>query len=160
MINTNKKENLEEHKIIPPVSFYFSVKFLGPITINDMAFFEVSGLTVELETQEIDLGGGNKRIFPIRQKHGNLICKRPLRLLYSSALSGWVDRTMRGGVDESIVTCDMVVQLLNAIGEPQCAWSIKSAYPVKWDIAGFDSKKNEIVLETIEFAYDTVTRMM
>lgn len=151
---------LEEHQIIPPVSFYFNVKFLGSMDINDMSFFEVSGLTVELETQEIDLGGGNKRLLPVRQKHGNLICKRPLRLLYSSGLSGWGERTMRGGVDESIVTCDIVVQLLSAIGDPKCAWNIRGAYPVKWDIAGFDSKKNEIAFETIEFAYDTLNRIM
>lgn len=151
---------LEEHNIIPPVSFYFSVNFLGTLHINDMSFLEVSGLTVELETQEIDMGGGNKRMLPIRQKHGNLICKRPLRLLYSSELSKWVNRTMRGGVDESIVTCDIAIQLLSTIGDPKCAWYIKGAYPVKWDTAGFDSKKNEIALETIEFAYDTINRIM
>lgn len=151
---------LEEHHIIPPVSFYFNVKFSGSMGINDMSFLEVSGLMVELETQEIDMGGGNKRVLPIRQKHGNLICKRPLRLLNSSELSRWVDRTMRGGVDESMVTCDITVQLLSAIGDPKCAWNIKGAYPVKWDVAGFDSKKNDIALETIEFAYDTINRMM
>lgn len=150
---------LEEDQI-PPVSFYFNVKFSGTMRIDDMSFFEVSGLTVELETQEIDMGGGNKRLLPVRQKHGNLICKRPLRLLSSSELSKWVDRTMRGGVDESIVTCDITVQLLDATGDPNCAWNVKGAYPVKWDVAGFDSKKNDIALETIEFAYDTINRMM
>lgn len=150
---------LEEDQI-PPVSFYFNVKFSGTMRIDDMSFFEVSGLTVELETQEIDMGGGNKRLLPVRQKHGNLICKRPLRLLSSSELSKWVDRTMRGGVDESIVTCDITVQLLDATGDPNCAWNVKGVYPVKWDVAGFDSKKNDIALETIEFAYDTINRMM
>ena len=149
-----------DHIIPPPVSFYFQVEFVGPLEIDDMAFSEVSGLTMELETQEIDMGGGNKRIVPVRQKHGNLVCKRPLHEVIMSDLSLWVNNTMRGGVDTEIVPCDLVVKLLDADGVPQCAWYIKSAYPVKWDIAGFDSKKNDVALETIEFAYDTNRRVM
>lgn len=151
---------LEEHKIIPPVSFYFNVEFEGPLSINDMSFLEVTGLTVELETQEIDMGGGNKRVLPVRQKHGNLVCRRPLRSVDTSDLSAWIERTMSGGVDRPITACNILVTLLDPDEFPQCAWYIKGAYPVKWDIAGFDSKKNEIALETIEFAYDTIRRAM
>lgn len=150
----------DDHKIAPPTSFYFVVEFVGPLTIGDMAFLEVSGLTMELETQEIDMGGGNKRILPVRQKHGNLVCKRPLHPVGMSELSDWVNNTMRGGVDEVITTCDITLKLLDSLGNPQCAWYIKGAYPVKWDIAGFDSRKNDIALETIEFAYDTTNRIM
>lgn len=149
-----------DHIIPPPVSFYFQIEFVGPLKINDMAFLEVSGLTMELETQEIDMGGGNKRVVPVRQKHGNLVCKRPLRGVFMSELSSWVNMTMRGGVDSEIIPCDLMVKLLNPDGNPECAWFIKSAYPVKWDIAEFDSKKNDVALETIEFAYDTNRRVM
>lgn len=151
---------MEFDHFTPPVSFYFQVEFIGPLKINDMAFLEVSGLTMQLETQEIDMGGGNKRVVPIRQKHGNLVCKRPLHGVFMSELSSWVNMTMRGGVDSEIIPCDLMVKLLNPDGNPECAWFIKSAYPVKWDIAGFDSKKNDVALETIEFAYDTNRRVM
>ena len=149
-----------DHFTPPPVSFYFQLEFIGPLNINDMAFLEVSGLTMELETQEIDMGGGNKRVVPVRQKHGNLVCKRPLHGVFISELSSWVNMTMRGGVDSEIIPCDLMVKLLDPDGNPECAWFIKSAYPVKWDIAGFDSKKNDVALETIEFAYDTNRRVM
>lgn len=148
-----------DHIIPPPVSFYFQVEFLGPLEIEDMAFLEVTGLTMELETQEIDMGGGNKRVVPLRQKHGNLICKRPLHGLGMSSLSLWVNDTMRGGVDTAITPCDLMVKLLDPNGRPECAWFIKGAYPVKWEIAGFDSKKNDVALESIEFAYDTNRRV-
>lgn len=149
-----------DHIIPPPVSFYFQVEIVGPKDIEDMAFLEVSGMTMELETQEIELGGSHKRAVPIRSKHGNLVCKRPLHAIVISDLSQWTDSTMKGGVDEKIIPCDLIVKLLDASGNPQCGWYIKGAYPIKWDIAGFDSKKNDIALETIEFAYDTVIRVL
>lgn len=149
-----------DHIIPPPTAFYFNVHFVGPLPIQDMAFLEVSGLTMELETQEIDVGGGNKRLFPVRQKHGNMVCKRPLNPVELSPLSLWTGLTLMGGVDEPIVTCDVMITLLGPYGEPQCGWYINGAYPVKWDIAGFDSKKNDVAMESIEFAYNMVTRVL
>lgn len=49
-----------DHIIPPPTAFYFNVQFLAPFPIPDMAFLEVSGLTMELETIEIEEGGGPK----------------------------------------------------------------------------------------------------
>lgn len=36
-----------DHIIPPPTAFYFNVQFLAPFPIPDMAFLEVSGLTME-----------------------------------------------------------------------------------------------------------------
>lgn len=149
-----------DHILPPPTAFYFNVHFIGPLPILDMSFLEVSGMTMELETQEIEVGGGNKRMIPVRQKHGNLVCKRPLKPVVLSALSVWTAATLMGGVDQQIVTSDVMVTLLGSLGEPTCGWYISGAYPVKWDIAGFDSKKNDIALESIELSYNTVTRVL
>lgn len=149
-----------DHIMPPPAAFYFNVSFIGPLPILDMAFLEVSGLTMELETQEIEVGGGNKRAIPVRQKHGNLICKRPLHPVALSALSAWTSATMIGAVDVPIVTSDIMVTLLDSDGTPATGWYIAGAYPVKWEVAGFDSKKNDVALESIEFSYNTVTRVM
>ena len=35
-----------DHIIPPPTAFYFNVQFLAPFPIPDMAFLEVSGLTM------------------------------------------------------------------------------------------------------------------
>lgn len=149
-----------DHIIPPPTAFYFNVHFVGPLPIADMAFIEVSGLSMQLTTQEVDLGGGNKRKMPMHQQHGNLVCKRPMKPLLMSSLSVWVATTMSGIVDAPIIPCDAVITLLSPVGTPECGWFVKGAYPVKWDIASFDSKKNDIAIESIEFVFDTVTRVM
>lgn len=132
---------------------------MGPVALQDMAFIEVTGLTMEMETLEIDEGGGHKRKIPGPMKHGNLVCKRPMKMLAMSVLSAWAADTMAGDADQDVITCDILVSLLSFDGAPECAWALTNAYPVKWDVAGFDSKKNDIALETIEFAYDIVRRV-
>lgn len=149
-----------DHIMPPPTAFYFNVHFIGPLPIMDMEFLEVTGMTMEMEIKEIDEGGGHKRRIPGPMKHGNLVCKRPMKPVAMSALSAWTSATMLGGVETDILTSDVMVTLLSAIGTPECGWYISGAYPIKWDIAGFDSKKNDIALETIEFAYDTITRVL
>lgn len=149
-----------DHIIPPPTAFYFNVHFMAPFPIGDMAFLEVSGLSMEMETQEVDEGGGHKRRIPGSMKHGNLVCKRPMKPLGVSALSGWTSRTMMGGIDKEVMACNVLVTLLSPIGTPECGWMITNAYPIKWDVAGFDSKRNDVALETIEFAYDTIRRVM
>lgn len=53
-----------------------------------------------------------------------------------------------------------MVTLLDAQGGPLCVWSLTGVYPVKWDIASFDSKKNEVAIESIEFAYNMINRIL
>lgn len=149
-----------DHIMPPPTAFYFNVHFIGPLSITDMEFLEVTGMTMEMEVKEIDEGGGYKRWIPGPMKHGNLVCKRPLKPIGMSALSAWTYATMSGGAETDILTSDVMVTLLSAMGTPECGWYISGAYPIKWDIAGFDSKKNDIALETIEFAYDTIKRVL
>lgn len=148
-----------DHITPPPTAFYFNVHFMGPVALQDMSFIEVTGLTMEMETLEIDEGGGYKRRIPGPMKHGNLVCKRPMKTLEMSVLSAWAADTMEWNLGRDVITCDILVSLLSFDGTPECAWALTDAYPVKWDVAGFDSKKNDIALETIEFAYDTVIRV-
>lgn len=144
----------------PPVAFYFNVHFVAIPSVRDMAFMEVSGLLVELSVEEVAEGGGLKRRLPGGPKHSNLICKRPMKPLSLSDLSMWTEQTMYGGVHSPIITSPVIVTLLGSLGEPQCGWMITGAYPVKWEVAPFDSKKNNVVVETIEFAFDTITRVL
>lgn len=83
-----------DHIIPPPTAFYFNVQFwlLFPIGYG---LSEVSGLTMELETIEIEEGGGPKVRLPGYRKHGNLVCKRPMKRLGLSALSMWTTATMQ-----------------------------------------------------------------
>ena len=53
----------------PPVSFHFKVEVLGlsPIS-NDVRFTEVSGLSVEMGTEEVPEGGENRFIQKYRSE--------------------------------------------------------------------------------------------
>lgn len=84
-----------DHFAPPPVAFYFKVHFIGIKTVIDMAFMEVSGLTMEMDMEEIEEGGGMKRKIPVRMKHGNLVCKRPMKPIALSGLSIWTASSIK-----------------------------------------------------------------
>ncbi|TAJ12203.1 phage tail protein [Marinilabiliaceae bacterium JC017] len=144
----------------PPVAFYFSVSFPGNADIEDASFKEVSGISTEMDLESVEEGGENRFTYqlPKRIKHGNLVMKRGMTKT-TSKLVKWVKQTLESGFSEAFVTKSIQVDLLNPSGEPLHTWLLDNAYPVKWDIQGFDSEKNEIVIETIEFAYNTIKRM-
>lgn len=45
---------------IPFSSFYFRLSFLGAASKLDVAFQEVSGLSVQIDTEEVTCGGENR----------------------------------------------------------------------------------------------------
>src|SRR4051794_23136075 len=75
----------------PPVGFHFEVHFpgVGP-NDDDVRFQEVSGLTAEIGTEELAVGGENRFTYrlPTRAKYGNLILKRGM--LKNSVLKSWI----------------------------------------------------------------------
>ena len=77
-------------------------------------------------------------------------------MLVGSALIGW----FRDAVESfKFDPKDVVVTLLNPSHEPLESWNFVKAYPVKWSISGFNAQGNELVVETIELAYQYFTRM-
>jgi len=66
----------------PPVSFHFKVEFQGIDGLkNQDAFFqEVTGLTRELESEQLKSGGENRFTFklPTRGQYPNLVLKKGL----------------------------------------------------------------------------------
>ena len=138
-----------------PVSgFYFQLSFSGISGTVDTSFKEVSGLVMEMGTEEIAEGGQNsfKHRVPTGAKYQNLVLKRGLTSSQSD-LSNWCKETIGGGLAETITTKTVVVKLLNENGAPLKSWNIVNAWPVKWDIASFNSMNNEIVIETLEFSF-------
>lgn len=144
------------------VAFYFKLSFEMNSHIEDTAFAEVSGLNQSLETEIVQEGGENSigHRVPKNISHQNLVCKRALQPLLNSGLSRWVESIMSGNLSEPIATYNATVFLLDLVGNPVIAWSVTGLYPVKWSLAPFDSRKNELAMETIEFDYDTIIRIM
>lgn len=142
----------------PPVAFYFSVRFEGYLSV---AFQEVSGLQLEMETETVKEGGENSFSYqlPVRRKHGNLVLKRSL-MPVSRSLESYIVDVLENNGSSLINPISVTIILNNALHLPQNAWMALNAYPVKWEASPFGSLKNEIVVETIELAYNNLVRIM
>lgn len=139
----------------PPVGFHFKVEFPSNIedadTTNDYQFQSVSGLSVDLETEEIAEGGENrfKHKIPIRTKYPNLVLKRGM--LVGSGMIKWCKKALE---NFEIVPVNLTVKLLNEKHEPLLTWNIVHAYPVKWSVGDFNAEENKLVIETLELSYN------
>lgn len=146
-----------------PVSFYFKVEFRGDTKIDEMAFKEVSGLNAELELESLQEGGVNNYThqLPKVAKHGNLVLKRsimPINKLNEIMLSKWIKKVFAGDYAAPIETQSILIHLLNAEGKTLHLWTCQNAYPVKLELEAFDSEKNSVAVETMEFTYTTIIR--
>ncbi|TDH27259.1 phage tail protein [Segetibacter sp. 3557_3] len=139
----------------PPVGFHFRVSFFGVGNDTDMQFQEVGGLTAEVTTEELAVGGENKFTYrlPTRAKYSNLILKRGM--LNDSGLIDW----MRNAIENfEFKPVDMSVDLLDENHEVLSTWNFVQAYPVKWVISDFKALENSFVVETIELSYQYFKR--
>lgn len=139
----------------PPVGFHFKVEFGLENAGRDVRFQEVSGLSSEIGTEELQEGGENRfsHRLPGRVKYGNLVLKRGM--LTDSALIDW----FRNAVEEyTFEPVDVQVTLLNEDHDPIMSWSFTRAWPVKWSVSDLKAQDNSLVVETIELAYNYFRR--
>ena len=140
----------------PPVGFHFKVEFSGVGSGDaDSRFQEVSGLTAEIGTEELQVGGENRFTYrlPTRGRYSNLVLKRGM--LKDSGLISWFTKAIE---DFEFSTSDVNVYLLNENHEIMTTWVFMQAYPVKWMISDFRAQDNSLVIETIELAYQYFRR--
>ncbi len=142
----------------PPVGFHFKVEFIGVADGNDSdtRFQEVSGLNMELGTEEVIEGGENRfsHKLPDRAKYGNLVLKRGM--LRDSQLISWCKDAIE---NFNFSPVEVIVMLLNENHEPLASWTFSKVWPVKWNISDFKSTDNSIVVETLELAYNYFRRI-
>ncbi len=139
----------------PPVGFYFVVGFNSPNSNNDGKFQEVSGISNEMGTESVAEGGESRFQWqlPTVSKPSNLVLKRGV-LTIKSDLANWVNDTLSSGFQEPIKPKSIYVSLLGAEGKILMQWVFINARPVKWQFSSLDSMKNDILTESIEFAYN------
>jgi phage tail-like protein len=141
----------------PPVGFHFSVLFEGLTNDTEIGFQSVSGIKATISNGfEIREGGENRftHRLPQRADYGNLILKRGL--LSDSQLIQWFRDAAENFIFNPVT---VTVNLLNENHEPLETWQFINAYPVDWDIDGFDAESNAIVAETIELSYQYFKRL-
>ena len=138
----------------PPVGFHFTVEIGGLSNDDEVRFTEVSGLSVELETEELAEGGQNWFVqkYPVRAKYPELVLKRGL--LVGSKVIAWV----RGCIEKlEIEPRDIYVTLLNEEHKPLLTWLVYGAYPTKWAVTDLNAANNAVVTETLQLYYQYFT---
>ncbi|WP_296382174.1 phage tail protein [Winogradskyella sp.] len=139
----------------PFVGFHFRLSFPLVSGHIDTSFKEVSGLSLEMEMEEIAEGGENrfKHRVPSGAKYQNLVLKRGITS-FDSPLSVWCESTLTGDLSTAIVTQTVLLSLLNEDGLAVKNWSFVNTWPVKWEISPLNTADNEILIETLELTYD------
>jgi phage tail-like protein len=135
----------------PPVGFHFRVEFdLPGAGDNEIRFREVSGLAMELEEETYNEGGENRYIqkFPVRARYPDLVLKRGL--LVSSVVRQWCQDAIQ---NLDIVPVTVWVTLLNDAHEPLQTYTFVNSWPKKWSISDFNAESGEIVVESLELAF-------
>jgi phage tail-like protein len=139
----------------PPVGFHFKVEVQDlKVNANDVCFTDVSGLSVEMGTEEIAEGGENRFIqkYPTRTKYPELVLKRGL--LVKSEILDWMRKCLE---DYQIEPKDIFIKLLNEEHQPLLTWNVVKAYPTKWSISDLSASNNAVVVESIQLFYQYFT---
>lgn len=140
-----------ENTTWPLPKFYFSVTGMP----GNPVFQEVSGL--ETEVQVIEYRAGNSGVFaPIKMpglaKVGNITMKKGI-FVTDALLWTWFKSITMNTVARSTIG----VNLLDQTGAAQYRWQLHNAFPVKLSGADMKSDGNEVAVESIEIAYETLT---
>lgn len=150
----------------PPGAFHFTVTVIGSLTplvaltSIDANFMEVSGIQAEFGTEEVAEGGENRFIhrLPTQAKYSNLVLKRGL-VTKDSILGEWVGKTIGSRLSLPILPQNLVVSLLNEKRFPLVVWGFINAYPVRSQVAPLNSMENNILVESLELAYNYFARV-
>ena len=148
----------------PPACFHFKVELNGvdgADSDSEQRFQEVSGLSVEVETETLGEGGENRFEYklPKRAKYPNLILKRGL--LKGSAFLDWFKSAMNTYFIVAVYDfkpADITITLLDEADEPVAVWNVVQAYPLKWSMSDLRSSENAVVVESMELAYQYFER--
>lgn len=140
-----------ENTTWPLPKFYFSVTGIP----GNPVFQEVTGL--DSEAQIIEYRAGNSAIFaPIKmpglQKVGNVTMKKGI-FVTDSTLWTWFSSIAMNTITRSTV----VVNLHAETGAPRMIWTLNNAWPTKLTGTDLKSDGNEVAVESIEIAYETLS---
>lgn len=140
----------DENTTWPLPKFYFSVTGMP----GDPVFQEVSGL--EVESQVIEYRAGNSPVFaPIKmpglQKVGNVTMKKGI-FVTDLKLWTWFNTIKMNTIARSTI----VVNLMDETGGTRMSWTLNNAFPTKLSGTDLKSDGNEVAVESIEVAYETL----
>jgi len=134
----------------PLPKFNFLVHFGDDL---DVKFLEVSGLG---ETPVIEYRhGDSKTFYPIKMpglgKVGNVTMRKGI---FANDQKFW--QWFSGIKMNTIARRTVVIDLLDETGTPKMVWTLHNAWPTKITSTDLKSENNEVAVETLELAFETL----
>jgi phage tail-like protein len=134
----------------PYSAFNFLVEIDG---VTVAGFSECSGLTTE--TDVIEYRNGDEAItvrkLPGLKKYTNISLKRGFT--DSKELWDWRKKVMEGKTERQ---SGSIVLLNEARDEEVLRWNFLEGWPSKWEGPTFNAKNNEVAIETLEIAVESL----
>ncbi|MFT3826058.1 MAG: phage tail protein [Chitinophagaceae bacterium] len=136
----------------PLPKFYFSVDWGSQ---QNLQFHEVSGL--DMESQALEYRHGNSKVFaPIKmpgmQKVSNVTMKKGV-FKGDNTFFDWFNKIKMNTIERQAVT----IKLLDEGGNPTMVWTLNNAFPVKITSTDMKADGNEVAIESLEIAFETMT---
>lgn len=143
---------MSERRPNPYKSFRFTVE-LGSVVAA--GFSSVSGLEVEMETEEYDEGGVNAApyTYTTGYRYPNLTLERGMT--ESVELVDWLIECREGKVDRRNVR----VLMLDSTGQETWGWEAQQALPVRWSGPELGADMGSVAIESLELAHEKLSRM-
>lgn len=136
-------------------------KFHFRVSIGDeqMSFQEVSGL--EQSTDVIEYRHGDSEVFSTMKlagivKTGTLVLKKGVFTDDDRLLEFFNQIYEKDYYGQEDTRMDILVELLDEMGETVMGWNIQRAFPIKFSGTDLKSTANEVAIESIEFAYESI----
>ncbi len=138
----------------PLTGFHFSVEW-NPKEPENISFSEVSGLNVS--TTAIEYREGSDKEYttlkmPGLRKYGNITLKRG-SMATDNGFFTWINSINNNTVERR----EIKIMLLNEEHNAVVTWNVKNAFPVKYDAGGLNASKGEVLIESVELAYESFT---
>jgi len=143
----------DAHTIDPPFVGKFKFK-VGDLEIG--AFTEISGLSVQLDVEELAEGGQNAYTHKLlgRMKWPNIVFKRGIT--DSDALFKWLLQFSGEGLTGSsnkVTASTAEISVLTAKGQPMRTWSVIGVKPVKWSGPRLAASSRDLAIEELEVCH-------
>lgn len=136
----------------PLPKFYFTAKLGDDAAVS---FQEVDGL--ESEAQVIEYRHGDSPIFaPIKmpglKKYSNVTMRKGI-FVNDVKFWSWYNEIKLNTVKRRTV----VISLLDEQGSPRMTWTLENAWVTQFKSTDLKSEGNEVAIEAVELAYETMT---
>lgn len=120
------------------------------------AFTEVSGLSVQIDVEELAEGGQNQYThkLPGRMKWPNLVLKRGVT--ETDNLFEWFAKSSGdgfAGAGNKIQPRNGAITLMDAAGKAVRTWKFTDAYPVKWSGPKLAASSRDLAVEELEVCH-------